>query len=226
MILSQDILLCRAKDIGLTDFSQACQLQKKLVNEVMDGGLDILLLTEHRPVLTLGSIATESNILLPKDRIKAQGIEMARVDRGGEVTFHGPGQLIIYPILNLNKFGRNLRLYLSKLEQVAIDLLRYFDIVANSVDGRRGVFVGPKKIASIGIGVRKWVSYHGIAINVNTDLRYFSAIKPCGLEVEMTSMERILGKPLSMDRVKKQTLNCFCNVFGLKIIPNFARTYK
>ncbi|HOW35981.1 MAG TPA: lipoyl(octanoyl) transferase LipB [Candidatus Omnitrophota bacterium] len=217
MILSQDLLICRTKDIGLTDFFQACQLQKKFVQEVIDGGTDILLLTEHAPVLTLGSMATESNILLSGEMVKARGIGIARVDRGGEVTFHGPGQLVVYPILNLNKFGRDLKSYLSKLEQVAIDLLRYFGIVANSVEGKRGVFVGPKKIASIGIGVRKWVSYHGMAINVNTDLRYFSTIKPCGLEVEMTSMERILGKSLSMDAVKGQAINCFCDVFNLKI---------
>jgi lipoate-protein ligase B len=131
---------------------------------------------------------------------------------------HAPGQLIIYPILNLTHFGKDLRFYLRQLEQVAIDLLGDFDIVANRFPGQTGVWIGEYKIASIGIGVRKWTSFHGLAINVSTDLKLFSMIKPCGLNVAMTSMSEASGKTIDMKEVKGKIVELFFKKFQLNYV--------
>jgi len=140
-------------------------------------------------------------------------VMVTSVDRGGDVTLHAPGQLIVYPIFNLNKYGKNLKVYMEKLQEVAVDLLRNFGILAISVPGKRGVFVGPDKIISIGVGVRKWVTYHGLGINVNTDLSLFNLIKPCGLNVCMTSMQRLKGHAIPMKDVKAKVLEQFHKYF-------------
>ena len=132
------------------------------------------------------------------------------------MTLHAPGQLVVYPILNLAQSNRDLRLYMHKLEQVTIALLKSFGIVASRFSGKTGVFVGPDKIASLGIGVRKWVTYHGLGINVNTDLKLFELIKPCGLDVRMTSIARIKGEVVEMNEVKKRLVECFGREFGLR----------
>jgi len=206
----------RIKDLGLIDYQTAYAFQRATVQKVIDGGQATLILCEHPSVFTLGRIATEENFLVPKGTLQAQGATVCRIDRGGEVTFHGPGQLVAYPILNLNYFGKDLKLYMGKLEQVAIDLLRYFDIVANRFSGRTGVFCGGKKIASIGIGVRRWVSFHGMAVNVCTDLGFFSMIKPCGLDVQMTSMKSELKRGVDIKEIKAKFIECFCSNFNLK----------
>jgi lipoate-protein ligase B len=145
-----------------------------------------------------------------------QGVGIHHIDRGGEITLHAPGQLVVYPILNLVNFGKDLRRYFYQLEQVAIDLLGGFDIVASRVSGKTGVWIEEKKIASVGIGVRKWISFHGLAINVDTDLNLFSMIKPCGLDVEMTSISGIKKSPVSMGEVKKRFVEHFYRNFQLK----------
>lgn len=206
----------RVKDLGLIDYQDAYVLQKQTVQEVLDGGVDTLLLCEHFPVYTLGRIATTKNLLVEESKLQQEGIQLLRIDRGGEITFHGPGQIIIYPIINLSSRARDLRVYMNKLEQVAIDLLRYFGIVASRLQGHRGVWVKDKKIASIGIGIRRWVSFHGMAINISTDLGFFSYIKPCGLNVTMTSMEAQLGKKLHFEQVKKKLIQGFCESFEIE----------
>ena len=139
------------------------------------------------------------------------------IDRGGDITLHAPGQLVVYPILDLTNFGKDLRSYLRQLEQVAIDLLGDFDIVASRFSGQTGVWTGKKKIESIGIGVRKWISFHGLAVNVNTDLKLFSMIKPCGLDVEMTSMSQMNKKSIDIEEVKERIVASFCDNFNLNI---------
>ncbi len=209
---------CRVLDLGLIDYEKAYTLQRNFVDEVIGKKENIILLCEHTPVFTLGRIATEENFLLTSDEIKQSGAKVLRVDRGGEVTFHGPGQLVVYPIFQLTDFGKDLKLYMGQLEQVAIDLLRYFGIVADRILGQRGVWVGQEKIASIGIGVRKWVSYHGIGINVNTDLKFFSFVRPCGLNVRMTSISKITNKSVDMAAVKAKAIECFAKNFHLDMI--------
>ena len=133
------------------------------------------------------------------------------------MTLHCPGQLVVYPILNLERLGKDLKLYLEKLQQVAIDLLQDFDIVAKGLSGQRGVWAGERKIVSIGIGVKKWVTYHGLAVNVNSDLTLFDMIKPCGLDVRMTSIEQEKGQPVDMSLVKERIVRRFGEQFQLDI---------
>lgn len=195
------------QDLGLIDYDAAYRIQKESVARVLAGGAQTILSCEHPAVITMGRLAQEANIL-NREAIERSGIRVIPIDRGGDVTLHAPGQLVVYPILNLAQSSRDLRLYIQKLEQVAIDLLRSFGIVANRISGKTGVFVGTNKIVSLGIGVRKWVTFHGLGINVNTDLRLFDLIKPCGLDVRMTSMARIKGEALEMEEVKDRVLEC------------------
>lgn len=205
--------VCEVRDLGLIDYAAAYGIQKERVARVLAGGAQVLLLCDHPAVITLGRLAQEANIL-DLEAISRQGIRVVPIDRGGDVTLHAPGQLVAYPILNLAQSSRDLRLYMHKLEQVTIALLKSFGIVANRFSGKTGVFVGSDKIASLGIGVRKWVTYHGVGINVNTDLKLFDLIKPCGLDVRMTSMARLKGAAVDMSAVKQQLVECFKKEFG------------
>jgi lipoate-protein ligase B len=206
------------EDWGLVDYLDGLERQKKCVQSVIAGAVDHLVLCEHPAVLTLGRMTNPKSLLYGRKEIEERGVMIERVDRGGDVTLHAPGQLIVYPIFNLNKHGKNLKVYMEKLEEVAVDLLKNFGILAISICGQRGVFVedpdrsvgiGPDKIISIGVGVRKWVTYHGLGINVNTDLSFFNLIKPCGLNVCMTSMQKLKGHAVSMRDVKAKVVGQF-----------------
>ncbi|MBN1869906.1 MAG: lipoyl(octanoyl) transferase LipB [Candidatus Omnitrophica bacterium] len=215
-MIIQEKTACCVKDLGLMDYEQVYVQQKQYVDRLLNGSVQALLLCEHPAVLTLGRMTNESNIFVDEKGLMKRGIGVHHVDRGGDVTLHAPGQLVIYPILNLAYFGRDIHNYLRQLEQVAIDLLESFDIVADRIFGRTGVWIGKKKIASIGIGVRKWVSFHGLAVNVNMDLSLFSIIKPCGLDIEMTSLSEIKQETISMEEVKRRTIKCFFRNFYLE----------
>ncbi len=211
--------ICRVQDLRLIDYFKAWECQKRIVSSVINGGHHTLLLCEHPVVVTLGRVTPKENFLTPPEELESREIQIIAIDRGGDVTLHAPGQIVSYPIFNLLKIGKDLRAFLDHLEQVAIDLLQDFDIVATRIFGQRGVWVGKEKIASIGIGVRKWVSFHGMAINVNTDLKYFSLIKPCGLDVQMTSLRKILGKDIDLDLVKTLIIKRYAKNFNLHLIP-------
>ncbi|NLE65082.1 MAG: lipoyl(octanoyl) transferase LipB [Elusimicrobia bacterium] len=189
---------------GLIDYARALERQRALVEDVIAGGPDTLFLCEHPAVITLGRRSHEAHLLRPRKDLAAQGVSVISVDRGGDVTLHAPGQMVIYPVVNLKRRGWGLGEYLRKLEQLGVDLLKGFGILATGDDGRRGVWVGKEKVASIGIGVRRWVTYHGMAVNVNNDLGLFRLIRPCGLDVQMTSLGRILGKPVDMAEVRRR----------------------
>jgi len=197
------------EDWGLVNYAEGYERQKKCVQAVIAGAEDHLIFCEHPAVLTLGRMTNQDSFLYQRHDIEQRGVMITDVDRGGDVTLHAPGQLIVYPIFNLNKYGKDLKVYMEKLEEVAVDLLRNFDILAISISGQRGVFVGPEKIISIGVGVRKWVTYHGLGINVNTDLSLFNLIKPCGLNVRMTSMQKLKGHTVPMQEVKAQAIALF-----------------
>ena len=201
------------RDLGIIDYHKAYDMQCEAVDNVIKGEASTLFMCEHPAVFTLGRLASSKHILSSENEINKIGVDIVRINRGGEVTFHGLGQLVVYPIFRLQDFDKDLRHYMEQLEQVAIDLLQYFGIVANRVSGQRGVWAGTKKIASIGIGVRKWVSFHGMAINVNTDLTYFKMIKPCGLDVSMTSMQQIKSTTFNINLVKDVLADCFCKTF-------------
>jgi lipoate-protein ligase B len=194
---------------GLVDYMAAYQRQKALVDAVIGGAPERLIFCKHPAVLTLGRMTKPESFLYGREDILAKGVQVCSIDRGGDVTLHAPGQLVVYPIMDLNRRGRDLKSYLEKLEQVAVDLLTDFGILAVSIPGKRGVFVKADKIVSIGIGVRKWVTFHGLGINVSTDLSLFRLIKPCGLDVQMTSMERLLKKSVPMEAVRSNFVKHF-----------------
>lgn len=208
---------CRIVDLDLIDYEKSYALQRKYMQEVFESGDQILMVCEHPVVLTLGRLATEDNILISKEEIMSKGVKVLNIDRGGEVTLHCPGQIVLYPILNLNNYKRNLKFYFNKLEQVAIDFFGEFDILACRRLGQRGVWVGVKKIASIGIGVKKWISFHGMSINVNPDLTLFSMIRPCGLDIAMTSIRQAVGESIDVNTniAKKILTRIFFREFGL-----------
>lgn len=212
---------CRVDDLGLIGYEKAYEIQKRCLEEVASGGTQRLLLCEHPPVITLGRLAERGNIFLSDTELAAKGFELYTVDRGGDVTLHAPGQMVVYPILDLKRLGGDLRAYLRKLEQVAIDLLSSFGIVAHRISGKTGVWVGENKIASVGIGVKKWISCHGLALNVNTDLTSFSVMRPCGMDVGMTSLARLQGQTIDMAFVKLKMTGYFMRSFDL--LPCKAR---
>jgi lipoate-protein ligase B len=212
---------CRVDDLGLIEYAKALEIQKRCVGEVASGGVQRLLLCEHPPVITLGRLAKRGNIFLSDNDLAGKGFQLYAVDRGGDVTLHAPGQLVVYPILDLRALGGDLHAYLHKLEQVAVDLLSNFGIVAHRIFGKTGVWAGENKIASVGIGVKKWISYHGLALNINTDLTSFFVMRPCGMEVEMTSLARLKGQTIDMAFVKSKMTECFMRSFDL--VPCKAR---
>ena len=199
---------------GLVDYATALAWQQTLVAQRIAAEIpDALVLLEHPPVFTLGRGGDERYLLDPGQ------VPVHRVGRGGEVTFHGPGQLVGYPILDLKQHGKDVHRYLRLIEDVVIAALAAWDIAATRRDGLTGVWVGTDKIASIGIGVRRWVTLHGFALNVNTDLSYFSAIVPCGLPgVRMTSMQELLKEAIPLDTVQAAVAQSFARTFGYQEI--------
>ncbi len=199
-------------DLGCLEYTCALAMQEELLHRRCERvGEDTLLLVEHPPVFTLGRGAEEKNLLTPRD------VPVHRVSRGGEVTFHGPGQLVGYPLIDLTNHGRDVHLYLRGLEAVLIEVLATYGIAAHREAGKTGVWVNEKKIASIGVGVRRWVAYHGFALNVTTDLSYFADIVPCGLVgVRMTSMAELLHTPVDMLAIKSLMAATFARYFGYK----------
>jgi lipoate-protein ligase B len=201
-------------DLGLIEYQDALRLQEDLVRRRCDGGGgDALLLLEHPPVFTLGRGGDAGHLLNPRE------VPVYRVSRGGGVTFHGPGQLVGYPILALASHGRDVHAYLRRLEAVLVAALSQLGITAQRLDGLTGVWVGEKKIASIGVGVRRWVTYHGFALNVHPELSYFSDIIPCGLAgVRMTSVRELLGRRVALAAAKDAVATAFAEHFGFKEI--------
>ena len=204
------------RDLGRVAYPEAFALQEQLRDErLAGGGADLVLLLEHPDVITFGRGAAADTALLSDDDLRAEGYEVHRVNRGGDVTYHGPGQLVGYPILDLNRHGRDVHLYLRKLEEVLIAVLARFGIAAIRREGFAGVWLDSRrKIASIGVGVRRWVTLHGFALNVDCDLERFAPIIPCGLaDTEMVSMESVLGEPVSMASVTDVTAEELRKVF-------------
>jgi lipoate-protein ligase B len=201
-------------DLGLVEYKRTLALQEELVKQRSQRqGEDMLLLLEHPPVYTLGRGGDERHVLNPRQ------VPVYRVGRGGDVTFHGPGQLVGYPILDLARRGRDVHAYLRTLELVLIAVLKEYGIHARRRDGLTGVWVGEEKIASIGVGVRRWITYHGFALNVDPDLAYFANIIPCGLPgVHMTSMAQLLARSIALDTVKILIAEVFARRCGYKEI--------
>ncbi|MDP3142856.1 MAG: lipoyl(octanoyl) transferase LipB [Candidatus Omnitrophota bacterium] len=206
---------CRVVDLGFLTFDAAYAFQQKILHEVIHESCpDTLIFCQHPHTITLGRLAKKENILVPPGFLIEQGISVFRIDRGGDVTYHGPGQLVAYPIFNLARHEKDLKKFLNNLEQVVIDFLLYFGIKGIRKSSLTGVWVEDKKVGSIGIGVRKWITFHGLAININTDLKYFSLIRPCGLNKEMTSLEMILERKIEIDNCQALFLDSFRKIFN------------
>lgn len=205
--------------LGLADYQHILNLQRALLRRRVEGDApNILILTEHNHVITLGKGVSSTDIFLSKDKLNQLNVPVYDVERGGNATYHGPGQLIGYPVLNLKECQLGLSDYIWKLEEVMIRILAQFGIQGCREGVMRGVWVRGKKIGSVGIAVKKWVAYHGFALNVNTDSSFFHLIKPCGLEPGiMDSMAEILGRKLNMAEVSHSAGPIFAGVFNMEI---------
>ncbi|MDB4349856.1 lipoyl(octanoyl) transferase LipB [Omnitrophica bacterium] len=203
-------------DIGIAEYRKVYDLQKELVRKRWSGIIeDTLVVTEHLPVFTIGRTGSKDNLLINPGDLAESGIDLIETDRGGDITFHGPGQLVLYPILDLSGFERDIRAYIKKLEEVIIDFLSRYNIAGLSVKGARGVWIDKNtKIGSIGVGITKWISYHGLSVNVNTTLGYFNMIRPCGLKDCMaTSISSVLKKEIEMTEAKRYLVESFKKIF-------------
>lgn len=208
-------------DIGRTRYADAWALQRKLFDLRHFGMIgDVLVFTEHEHVYTLGKGADVDHLLASEEELSIGGTEVFRIDRGGDVTYHGPGQVVGYPILDLSQYKTDLHWYLRSLEEVIILALEEFDIEAGREEGMTGVWVKGEKIAAIGVKVSRWVTMHGFALNVNTDLERYSRIIPCGIfHKGVTSMAKILGKNVDLNDVHRCLANAFAVVFGRPVVP-------
>ena len=205
--------------LGLVPYTVALELQRDLARRRIAGEIDedMLLLLEHPPVVTLGRTAKEAHIVSSPERLRARGVEVHEVERGGDVTFHGPGQLVGYPIFDLKRHRKDLHWYLRQVEEALIVALDEVGIEAERSSGYTGVWTRGRKIASIGVHARDWVTWHGFALNVATDLSYFDLIVPCGIpQVQMTSVARELGSDIGMDRMSDVVTRAFARVFSLE----------
>ena len=192
-------------------FSDAYALQLERRAEVAAGrACPTVFLLEHRPVITLGRNASLDHLRQPRSALEVIGIEVVDTDRGGDVTYHGPGQLVAYPILDLHHWRLSIRWYLRTLEAVLIDQIAAYGLVGTRVEGLTGVWVGPGKVAAIGVGLRHWVTFHGIALNVTPNFDHFDQIVPCGIsDRPVTSLGRLLPSPPSMKQVAEDFTRSF-----------------
>lgn len=192
------------RDCELMPYAEALDLQMDLCTQRQADTIDnMVLIVEHPAVITLGARKSENKLLAGEDAIRDMGIELLAVGRGGGVTAHTPGQLVFYPIIKLKTLKLDVNAYVRCLEQIGIELLAWLGVEASRFKGKPGLWVGEKKIASIGVQLKKWVSFHGMAINLCNDLSIFDHFVPCGLEgVEMTSVEKETGRPVDMQKAK------------------------
>ena len=206
-------------DLGLVPYGEALALQERCHAARKSGAIpDTLLLLEHPPVITMGRTAKKENLLVDGPTLAAKGVELYEAARGGDITYHGPGQLVGYPIFDLEGHRKDVHWYLRSVEESLIRALAEFGLEGGRVSGRTGVWVGDEKVAAIGVGVRRWVTWHGFALNVSTDLDAFSLIVPCGIRDKgVTSLERLLGREVPAAEVCSAVLQGFSEVFGLRL---------
>ena len=198
-------------DLGHKSYKEVWNLQKKMQLKRMNGEIgDVLILVEHDPVYTLGKNANPDHLLQSRDR----SIDVFNIERGGDITFHGPGQLVGYPILDLSNYKKSVSWYMRSLEQLTIDVLSEFKISAKRVEGLTGVWVGDEKIAAQGVRLTKWITMHGFSININNDLSFYDGIIPCGIfNRGVTSMKEILKRTQKMEKVKSLVIDKFNQIF-------------
>jgi lipoate-protein ligase B len=202
-------------NIGRTRYADAWELQKKVFNARREHRIpDVLLLTEHEHVYTFGKGADENHLLADAVELQEKNVEVYHIDRGGDITYHGPGQIVGYPILDLNLYYLDIHKYLRDLEGVIINTLSHFGVESKQLRDYTGVWVNDEKIAAIGVKVSRWITMHGFALNVNTDLHYFERIIPCGIfHKGLTSLSVLLQKEIDITEVQKILVHNFEGVF-------------
>lgn len=204
--------------LGTVKYNEAKDIQLKLVEKVKEGFPDTLLVVEHPPVLTLGAKFQQSNLLFSRADYESRGIDVEVTDRGGDVTYHGPGQLVLYPIYNLQNYRKDLHWWLRQLEETMVVTCDRFGLRGERSEVNTGVWIKGRKVAAIGIKVSRWVNFHGIALNCNADLSPFSMIVPCGLVgYGVTSLSAELGRIVTVEEAKQVALASFQEVFGLSM---------
>ncbi|HZL72119.1 MAG TPA: lipoyl(octanoyl) transferase LipB [Planctomycetota bacterium] len=215
---------CDVRFLGRMRYGEALRLQRELVARRLAREIpDTLLLLEHEPVVTLGKVARAEHVLVDRERLATLGVEIFETDRGGDVTFHGPGQIVGYPIVDLNELRRDVKWYLEQLEEVMIRTCARYGVEASRRPGMTGAWVGAEKIGAIGVRVERWVTSHGFAFNVATDLDSFGLIVPCGLRGEgVTSLSARLGRALDLERVTRDVAETFGAVFQRDLRPAAA----
>ncbi len=206
-------------NLGTTRYADAWELQKQIFSARLAQRIgDVLLLTEHEPVFTLGKGADGNHLLASDEELSEKKIDMFWIDRGGDVTFHGPGQIVGYPILDLNQHYNDIHRYLRDIEEMIIRTLKEYGITAGREKEFTGVWVNNEKIAALGVKVSKWITMHGFAMNVNTDLSFFDRIIPCGIfHKGVTSLEQILGRRVDLDEVQQTLVRHFSKILLLEV---------
>lgn len=212
---------CLVLELGVVEYGDVWGLQKRL-HELRVQGLipDILLLLEHTPTLTVGKSGSLRNVLVSPDTLAGMGISLYFIERGGDVTYHGPGQLVGYPILDLRRRDKDIYRFVTDLEEVMISAAGDFSVESARDPAHRGVWVGTKELGAIGISVRRWVTMHGFALNVTTDLEHFSLINPCGfIDRQATSMREVLSHHVAMESVRTRLKDHFAAVLDVDLVP-------
>lgn len=224
------------RDIGKSSFSDAWEYQEDIFKKIIDQKIknrsnenkmetnNFLIITEHEPVYTIGKSGDISNLLLNDDEMKTQGIEFYKINRGGDITYHGPGQIMGYPIIDLDNFFTDINLYLRKLEEVIINTLKSYDLEGFTIKGETGVWVKDnnglsKKVCAFGIRASRWVTMHGFSFNVNPELNYFKNIIPCGItDKGVTSVSELINRNIEMNEIKQILYKNFAESFSAKLV--------
>lgn len=203
-------------DLGLIDYAKAWNLQKEVFDKRVSGNTDdTFFMLEHPNTYTLGKTADKNNLISNKAYLEKEGISVYEIDRGGDITYHGPGQIVGYPIIDLKNWKQDTHLYLRNIEETIIKVCNYYGLNAGRKEKYTGVWIGERKICAIGVKISRWVTMHGFAFNINTNLNLFNGIIPCGIkDKEVTSLERELGKRFDINEVKDKILEVFINQFN------------
>ena len=215
--------------LGRMGYEECLELQRQVARQRISGEIpqDVLLLVEHPPVVTLGRSSKQKNLISSPAFLASRGVELFEVERGGDVTFHGPGQLVGYPIFDLKRHKLDLHWYLRSVEEALIRTLSAYGISSERNTGYTGVWTNSRKIVSIGVHARDWVTWHGFALNVTTDLSYFDLIVPCGIVgVEMTSIEKETGASIPLDAVSDTVSAEFAALFDLHSVPVSGESFR
>jgi lipoic acid synthetase len=204
--------------LGRVEYGEVLALQRSLHGARVRGEIpDTVLTVEHDPVVTIGRSGSEEELLVSEEALRGEGISLFRVERGGRITYHGPGQLVLYPIVDLRAQGGDVKAYIRVLEEAIIDLLGECGVEAARREGFPGVWVGARKIASVGVAVKRWVTFHGLALNVRVDRRHFGMIRPCGLEIEVVSLDDLVPESHALDLLGERLVGHLAAAFHWQV---------